>query len=187
MADAPNIVIAYCTGAGHTRRLAEHIAEGAQARLIDVERIGDEDWAAMDAAQAIVFGAPTYMGSAAAAFKTFMDESSDRWSDQTWADKIAAGFTVATYPSGDKLTTLQQLAVFAAQHGMIWVGLDAMGEKGGAAETGVNRDGFALGLGATSSTDKSLLIDGGDAETARLFGARIAAAARRWRSATDRM
>ena len=69
----------------------------------------------------------------------------------------------------------------------LWVGLDAMGEKGGAAETGVNRDGFALGLGATSSTDKSLLIDGGDAETARLFGARIAAAARRWRSATDRM
>ena len=181
MAEAPRIVIAYSRGAGHTRRLAEHIAEGAGALLVDVERIGDDDWAVLDAAEAIFFGAPTYMGSAAAAFKAFMDESSDRWSDQAWADKIAAGFTVATYPSGDKLTTLQQLSVFAAQHGMIWVGLDAMGEKGAAAETGINRDGFALGLGATSSTDKIRLIDGGDAETARRFGARVAAAAVRWR------
>lgn len=175
------VVIVYCTGAGHTRRLAEHVAEGAGgAPLIDVEAMTDADWAALDRADAIIFGAPTYMGSAAAPFKAFMDESSDRWSDQAWADKIAGGFTVATYPAGDKMVVHQQMVVFAAQHGMIWVGQTEMGEKGAPPGEGLNAEGANLGLGATSSADKSRLIDPGDAETARRYGARIAKAAARW-------
>ena len=179
------IAIAYWTGYGHTRRLAEHVAEGvtrsgAQAHLIDVATLGEGQWQVLDQAAAIIFGAPTYMGSTAAGFKAFMDETSDRWGDQVWADKIAAGFSVATYPSGDKLITLTQLAVFAAQHGMIWVGLDAIGERGNPEDGALNPDGYCLGLGARSSRDKSLLIDPGDAETARLFGARVAMAAQRW-------
>lgn len=180
------IAIAYCTGAGHTRRLAEHLAEGvgAPARLIDVEAMGADDWRALAEADAILFGAPTYMGSAAAGFKTFMDETGgDLWTEQRWADKIAGGFTVATYPSGDKLIVLQQLAIFAAQHGMIWVGLTDMGDKGAPVGEGINADGFNLGLGATSSADKTRLIDPGDAKTARRYGARVLAAARRWRGA----
>ena len=41
-------------------------------------------------------------------------------------------------------------------------------------------DGSWLGLMATSSTDKSILIPPGDAETARAFGQRIATAVARW-------
>ena len=176
------IAIAYWTGSGHTRRLAEHVAAGSgdAARLIDVANMRRTEWDLLDRAAAIVFGAPTYMGSTSAGVKAFMDESSDRWVNQVWADKIAGGFTVATYPSGDKMVTLTQLAVFAAQHGMIWVGLDQIGEKVDPAQGGMNSDGYCLGLGARSSRDKSLLIDPGDAATAHDFGARIAAAARRW-------
>lgn len=177
------IAIVYCSGAGHTARLAELIAEGANAEgmdtvLVDAAAIDADDWARLDASEAIVFGAPTYMGSASATFKTFMDETSDRWSDQVWADKLAAGFTVATYASGDKLVTLQQLATLAAQHGMLWIGQKEIGPRGSDPE-GVNWQGSWLGLMAVSSR-KGDLVTPGDSKTAHLFGRRIAAATRRW-------
>lgn len=181
-----NVAIPYATGRGHTRRLAEVIADalgegGCDARLIDVEAMGKTDWQALDEADAIVLGAPTYMGSAAAGFKTFMDATGEIWADQGWSDKLAAGFTVVTFPGGDKLNTLMQLSVFAAQHGMIWVGQDQIGAPVNADQSGINASGVWLGLGATSSRDKALMVEAGDLETARRFGLRIARCVRRWR------
>jgi len=39
--------------------------------------------------------------------------------EQRWKDKVAAGFTNSASQSGDKLSTLFQLNVFAMQMGMI--------------------------------------------------------------------
>lgn len=177
------VAITYWSGSGHTRRLAEHVAAGvtdANPVLVNVATMDDAEWQVLDRAAAIVFGAPTYMGSVASGFKAFMDESSDRWAERQWVDKIAAGFTVATYPSGDKLATLTQLVVFAAQHGMIWVGQTEIGAPVVPERPGIDADGSSLGLMARSSRDKSVLIDAGDANTAQLFGRRIASAVRRW-------
>ncbi len=177
----PAIAIVYYTGHGHTRRLAEAVAEGAApARMIDVETMSDADWAALDAADAVVFGTPTYMGSSAAVFDGFLEEAASRWEDQLWADKIAGGFTVGTYPAGDKLSTLIRLAVYAAQMGMIWVGPTEIGPPVNPDNPGLNGDGSNLGMTATSSRDKEQLIDIGDLETARRFGVRIRAACKRW-------
>ena len=179
----PRIAIPYFTGHGHTRKLAQAIAEGAvTARLIDIEDISDADWVELDAADAIIFGTPTYMGSAAAAFEAFLEEASSRWDSQLWADKIAGGFTTGTYPGGDKLSTLIRLAVYASQMGMIWVGPTAIGPPVKPENTGLNADGSNLGLTATSSRDKTQLVTTGDLDTARLFGARIAAVTRRLRA-----
>lgn len=181
--DPPRIVIPFYTGSGHTRRLAEAVAEGAGgARLVDIETMTEEDWAALDAAEAIVFGAPTYMGSSAARYDAFLEEASDRWPDQLWGDRIAAGFTVATYPSGDKLSTLVRLAIYAAQMGMIWVGQAEIGAPVDPEKPGINRAGSWLGLTATSSRDKTQLVEAEDIETARRFGARLRAATLRWRA-----
>ncbi|CUH66176.1 NAD(P)H dehydrogenase (quinone) [Thalassovita gelatinovora] len=179
------LVISYFSGNRHTARLAETIAaaaveSGCDTRLVDVAAMTEADWLALDTADAILFGTPTYMGSAAAEFKSFMDQTSDRWTDQVWADKLAAGFTVATFPGGDKLATLIQLTVFAAQHGMIWVGQDQIGAPVDAANPGINASGAWLGLTATSSRDKTLMVQSGDLETARRFGGRIARAVHRW-------
>jgi NAD(P)H dehydrogenase (quinone) len=181
----PNIAIAYASGRGHTRKLAEEIAttlgaEGCAARLIDVEVMFKKDWDALMEADAILFGAPTYMGSAAAAFKHFMDETGDIWVRQAWVDKLAGGFTVATFPGGDKLSTLMQLTVFAAQHGMVWVGQDQIGAPANKVNEGINQSGAWLGLAATSVRDKIQLVSEGDLETARRFAARMARAAKRW-------
>ena len=180
MTQAP-IILAYFSGRGHTARLADHIAEGAgHARAVNVETLSETDWAALDAAPAIVFGTPTYMGSSAARFNAFLEEASSRWVDLRWRDKLAGGFTVATNASGDKLSALIRLSVYAAQMGMIWVGQAELGEAVDRDSPGINRDGSWLGLAARSSRDKTLLIDAHDAETARRFGARLRMAADRW-------
>ena len=179
------ICIVYFSGSGHTACLARVIGDGiadrnAVARLIDVSKIEPADWAALDAAPGIVFGAPTYMGSTAAQFDVFLEEASSRWLDMVWQDKIAAGFTVASHPSGDKWGALVRMSVYAAQMGMIWVGQAETGAPVHPDRPGVNRDGSWLGLMATSSRDKSELIETCDRGTARQFGVRIAGAVERW-------
>ncbi|MEJ6391465.1 flavodoxin family protein [Gymnodinialimonas ulvae] len=174
------ICVLYYSDTGHTRALAEAVVDGigadgiGAARLVDVARIGAEDWAALDAAPAIVFGAPTYMGSTAARFDLILEEAANRWDTGRWANKIAAGFTVAVHPSGDKMNALVRLAVFAAQMGMIWVGQSEIGAPVKPGRAGINRDGSWLGLMATEP------VSDGDLETARVFGARVAGASARW-------
>ena len=78
-------------------------------------------WADTEA-DAIVFGAPTYVAGVSAAFKAFQEASSRLVMTQGFGGKIRwAGFTNSGSRSGDKLATLIQLALFAAQHGMHWV------------------------------------------------------------------
>ncbi|MCA8318582.1 flavodoxin family protein [Burkholderia cepacia] len=181
------IAVVFHSGYGHTSVIAEAVArgvrqvDGASVKLIPVDAI-DAHWAYLEHdAKAIVFGAPTYMGSASAQFKGFMDASSKYWGK--WRDKLAAGFTVSASQSGDKLSTLLQLAVFAAQHQMLWISLGLM--PGNNNSTGsvndLNRLGSFLGMMAQANAD-----EGGDAiltsdrMTAEVLGERVAAAAKRW-------
>lgn len=176
------ICIPYFSGFGHTKRVASAIASGIgpAARLIDVDTITADDWAALDAADAIIMGAPTYMGSAAARFSLFLEATDTRWEHGRWNDKLAAGFTTAIHPSGDKLASLQRLASFAAQMGMIWVGPNDIGAPVKPDRPGLNRDGSWLGLMVTEQLgqDEDLLPE--DLETARRFGARLLRVTQRW-------
>ncbi|MFK7824160.1 MAG: flavodoxin family protein [Oligoflexales bacterium] len=172
-----DIAVLYSTGSGHTELVAKHLAKGieeiARVQIIDVRQDFDiEDLHKMDG---LVFGSPTYMGSADSHFKGFMDATSKFWTEQPWKDKVAAGFTVGGCPSGDKLMTLVQLAVFAAQHGMIWVGQSELGDKFSDSKDRRNCDGFWMGLGASSISDKNQKLRVEDLLTAELFGKRIAA------------
>jgi multimeric flavodoxin WrbA len=102
---------------------------------------------ALHQCDAIIFASPTYMGNVAAQFKAFADATSDFWSDQRWAGKIAAGITSGTGLNGDQTSTLQYFSTLASQHGMIWVGLDAPYND---LDKGVNRLGCQLGVTACS-------------------------------------
>ncbi|MCK0142060.1 flavodoxin family protein [Aliiroseovarius sp. F20344] len=177
-----SICIPYFSGFGHTKRIAETIAKaiGNEARLLNVETLTDADWRALDQADAIIFGAPTYMGSAASRFSLFLEEVDTRWEYGSWKDKFAAGFTTAIHPSGDKLAALQRLSIFAAQMGMIWVGPTDIGAPVKPDRLGLNRDGSWLGLMVTEQlgADDDLLPE--DLETARRFGLRVLHATQRW-------
>ena len=142
-------------------------------------------WEELGAADVIVFGCPTYLGSGSAALKAFMEDTiRPQFLEQRWKDKLAAGFTNSAGMSGDKLLALQQRAGFAAQHGMIWVSL---GESPGwETSTGTADDqsrlASFLGLMGQSNVDQGpdLAPPASDRETAERFGRRIGKAARRW-------
>ncbi len=126
-----SVVVLFHSGYGKTESLARAVARGAgsvagvRVDLLSVAEVDEGSWAALDAADAIIFGSPTYFGSISAGMKLFLEGTVDRWIDgPRWKDKLAAGFTNSKTMSGDKLNTLFDLAAFAAQHGMIWVGLD---------------------------------------------------------------
>jgi multimeric flavodoxin WrbA len=190
-----NVAIVYHSGFGHTAVVAEHVARGAAAvpgvtaRLYKADELSSPDaapWAELATADAIIFGSPTYMGSASAPMKQFMDTSSKVWLTRGWQDKIAAGFTNSASQSGDKLATLEQFSVFAAQHGMIWTGTGML--PGNNVSTGSvednNRLGSFLGLMTQSNADQGpdVAPPQGDRRTAEKFGQRVAEVAVQWKS-----
>ncbi|MGD0184314.1 MAG: flavodoxin family protein [Roseiarcus sp.] len=179
------IAIVYHSGYGHTARQAQAVregveqAEGAEALLLSVEE-AQTRWSDLASADAIIFGAPTYMASASAQFKAFQDATSHAVMAKgfAWKDKIAAGFTNSGSRSGDKLATLIQIALFAAQHGMHWINLDLPPANNSTtgSEAELNRLGFFLGAGAQSNTDEGPDVAPPEADlaTARHLGRRVA-------------
>lgn len=184
-----HIAIIYHSGYGHTKKVAELVKEGTNidgvtSRIFTVEEAKNQ-LDTLDDMDAIIFGAPTYMGSASAEMKAFMDATSSKWQDHKWRDKMAAGFTNSGSLSGDKLSTLIQISIFAAQHQMIWVsaGLPVAGtqEGHGATAKQVNRLGSFLGLMTQSDhADLENTPAPGDKESAVLFGKRVAQAVQQW-------
>jgi multimeric flavodoxin WrbA len=183
-----HIAVVYHSGYGHTAKLAESVragaagVAGAEVSLIKVEEM-DDHWETLAKADAIIFGAPTYMGSVSAPFKAFMDASSKIWAQRGWKDKIAAGFTNSGSQSGDKLASLLQMFVFAMQHGMIWVGLDLMGGNNSSkgSPNDLNRIGSFSGAMAQSNVDQGpdVVPPESDRKTAEHLGQRVAMVAAR--------
>lgn len=165
-------VVVYHSGYGHTQRLAQFVAQGAKATIIEINAegsISEENWTTLDAADAIIFGAPTYMGMASWQFKKFADETSKRWYTSAWKNKVAGGFTISANLSGDKLSTIQYFITLAMQNGMIWVGQSEM------SDSNINRLGSNSGLmSQVGSTSPASDIPQGDLDTALKYGERVA-------------
>jgi NAD(P)H dehydrogenase (quinone) len=184
------IIIVYHSGYGHTKKLAEAVLAGtldggADAKLIAVGELDDARWAELDTADAIIFGAPTYMGGPSADFKKFADASSKPWFAQKWKDKVAAGFTNSATMNGDKFLTIQYFVTLAMQHSMIWAGTGIMPSNTKAAtRNDLNYVGGFTGLLSQSPADATPEEAPlpGDLETAKVFGARIAAVTARWKA-----
>jgi multimeric flavodoxin WrbA len=197
------VSIVYYTTTGHTGAVAEAVARGAagvdgvEVRLLRIlpehvvnGRYQNEALMKMlDESDAIIFGAPTYMGSISAIFKAFMEATFPLWFEQRWKDKIASGFTNSASQSGDKLSSLIQLVVLAAQLSMIWVSVgDPPGNNwSGGSVNDVNRLGSWLGVMSQSNGDQGpeLAPSEGDRKTAERHGRRVARVARRWKEAGE--
>ena len=178
-------VVVYHSGYGHTKRLAEAVAEGSTAQLFAIDSEGnlpEDAWAALSTADAIVFGSPTYMGSPSWQFKRFADASSKAWFEMKWKDKLFGGFTNSASLNGDKLNTLQYFALLAAQHGGLWVGLAMKPANVKASRRDdLNRMGSYLAPMAQCAADAAPSeMSSGDIETARLYGVRVAEIAERF-------
>lgn len=174
------IVVVYFSGYGHTQKIAEAVASGAQARLLRIDQEGNlpaNGWDQLAAADAIVFDSPTYIGKVSWQFKKFIDESSKVWAAMGWKDKLAAGFTNSAGMNGDKASTLGVLFTMSQQHGMLWVGTGMMpSNTKNSKRDDVNYVASFAGLAATTPADASAdEVVRGDIETARVFGQRVSA------------
>ncbi|WP_369146754.1 flavodoxin family protein [Streptomyces sp. R44] len=182
----PVVSIAYHSGYGHTTVIAEAVRAGAAdagatVHLIKVDEITDAEWELLDASDAIVFGSPTYMGTASGAFHQFAEATSKRWFTDAWLDKLAAGFTNSGSKSGDKGHTLQYFQTLAGQHGMNWInlGLKPGWNTSEASENDLNRLGFFSGAGAQTHNDLGPEgVHKADIATAEHLGRRVALTAR---------
>ena len=175
MSVTKSIAIVYHSPYGHTAKVANCIALGATQVGVTVHEMDIEhiDWDVLDQADAIVMGCPTYMGNLTSGLKIFMEQSSKRWLARSWQGKLAAGFTNGGGLSGDKLAVLQQINLFAMQHGMLWSGLPLM--PTGRNVSDLNRMSSFLGL-MTQSDNAPVEVTPptGDLETAIWFGEYIA-------------
>jgi NAD(P)H dehydrogenase (quinone) len=186
------VAVVYHSGYGHTKKQAEAVQAGAiagdaQVNLIAIDaegNVSEAEWENLHAADAIVFGSPTYMGTVSWQFKKFADATSKPWSSLKWKDKIAGAFTNSATMNGDKHSTLQYLFTLGMQHGMVWVGTGMLPSNAKSAQRNdINFLGSSSGAMAQSPSDSSP-EEGplpGDLETSRLFGKRIAETARRLR------
>ena len=175
----PKIAVVYHSGYGHTQRMAQAVADGAGAELLVIDADGnlpESAWEALNAADAIIMGSPTYMGSVSWQFKKFADASSKPWYTQTWKDKLFAGFTNSASLNGDKGSTLTYLFTLAMQHGGLWVSQGMMPSSSKAAQRNdPNFLGSYSGAMAQSPSDAGAgEMSPGDLDTARSLGRRVA-------------
>lgn len=178
------ISVVFHSGYGHTQRMAQAVADGAGAQLVAIDAEGNlpaGGWEQLKAADAIIFGSPTYMGSVSWQFKKFADASSKPWYAQEWKDKVAAGFTNSAGMNGDKQGTLTTLFTLAMQHGMIWVsqGLMPANTKAGRRDDVNYLVSYSGAIAQSPSDGGAADMSAGDLETARLFGQRVATVAAR--------
>jgi NAD(P)H dehydrogenase (quinone) len=182
----PSIAIVFFSGYGHTLKQAEAVREGAtsvaSAKVgfyqIDPEgNLPETTFEALAAADAIIYGSPTYMGGPAWQFKKFADATSKHWFTQAWKNKIAGGFTNSASVNGDKFSTIAYFFTLSQQHGQIWIGTGLLPSNTKAhGPDDVNWTAGSAGALAVSPADASPdeAPRKGDLETARLLGKRIA-------------
>lgn len=176
------VVVVFHSGYGHTQRMAQSVAAGANAELLAIDADGhlpEGGWETLAAADAIIFGSPTYMGNVSWQFKRFADATSKPWYTQAWKDKIFGGFTASANMNGDKASTLNYMMTLAMQHGGLWAGTGQMYNNTKASNR-ADLNYLASNGGPMAQTPGDAGADemnSGDLETARLYGARIAALA----------
>ena len=183
------VAIVYHSGFGHTKLQAEAVESGAaDVEGVEVELLTTEEAIErideLDDADAIIFGAPTYMGSMSAEMKKFQEAAAPKWFAQVWRNKIAGAFTNSSSFSGDKLNTLEGLLIAAMQHGMIYVGLgmlpaanepESMKSVTGPGPEVHNRVGSFVGpMAASFQVNPPGAPAPGDLETAEAYGRRVA-------------
>ena len=177
----PILSIVYHSQHGHTAQIAQTLEAAINSTsrcvvyLISVEE-ALQKWPILHASDGIIFGCPTHFGNVSASFKSFMDATGAFWYKQLWKDKLAAAFTVSSSTCGDKLNTLQSIALFAAQHSMHWISLGVLPRYMNDEQTdGQNRLGTYLGLMMQSDNSQKSVhpFHPGDLLTLELFANRL--------------
>lgn len=123
-------MIVYFSKTGHTKKMAETIAEGLRAENVEVQinEVGRASVNDLASADAIILGSPTYYGTMAAEMKAFLD-ASVKYHGKL-AGKIGGAFTSSGILGGGNETAVLSILQALLIHGMIVQGNAKMGHYG---------------------------------------------------------
>ncbi len=114
------MLVAYYSRSGHTRGMAEAVAEGARTAggvevdCKDITSLSAQELLGYDA---IVLGSPTYYGSMAAEVKKLLDESVAFHGQLT--GKVGGAFSSSANIGGGNETTIMDILKAMLVHGMV--------------------------------------------------------------------
>ena len=140
------VLVAYYTLTGNTERVAEGVAKGARrvpGAVVTVKRVEKVTREDLEAADAIVLGAPTYFANIPGAMKVVIDNWNWKWKVD-FTDKVGGAFATAGGQVGGKEHVVVSLLLFMIHNRMVVAGPlyqdqegeDIWAESGAAAMTG---------------------------------------------------
>ncbi len=167
--DTVRVLVLYHSDTGHTRALAEAVAEGARSVpgahvvLKPVQEAGNAD---LETCDALLIGTPTFWGSVATPVKEFIDGQRP-----FMGDKVGGAFATGGSDGGGK-----ELAVLAVLTAMLNNGMIVAGPH--YEDEGFRFGGF--GVAATTGKDDPG-VDEAELERGRVLGERVTRVAMRYR------
>ena len=140
------VLVLYYSTYGHIETMARAVAEGAaevdgvEAAVKRVPELMPEDVAKKAGAKldqeapiasvaelgdydAIIFGAPTRFGVAAAQMRNFLDQTGGLWAKNALVGKVGSVFTSTATQHGGQESTILSFHTTLLHHGMVIVGL----------------------------------------------------------------
>ncbi|MDT7043503.1 flavodoxin family protein [Candidatus Nitronereus thalassa] len=156
------VLVAYHSMTGHTEKMAQAVADGAQSvpgTRVRVERVENVTAEVLFSADGLVVGSPVYWSNMAGEVKTFFDNWQFKfgvWPEFKMRNKVGAAFATGGQVSSGKEVTM--LTILAAMLGNQMI---------------VVSDGGAFGASATTE-GKSPGIDQDELADARALGKRVA-------------
>ena len=87
------------------------------------KRVGEADWAALAAADGIIFGTPTRYGNMAGQMQAFLDSTGGLWAQGALVGKVGGAFVSTATQHGGQETTIRAVHTALLHHGFILVGL----------------------------------------------------------------
>jgi NAD(P)H dehydrogenase (quinone) len=114
-----NILVCYFSKSGNTKSMAELIAQGAKSEGADVDLKDVEEVVADDLLEydGIIFGSPTYYGTACAQIKELIDESVKHHG--ALEGKVGGAFSSSANLAGGNETTILHILQMLMVHGMV--------------------------------------------------------------------
>jgi NAD(P)H dehydrogenase (quinone) len=167
--DTVRVLVVYHSLTGHTRALAEAVAEGARSvdgASVSLKSVDEVENVDLEWCDALLIGSPTYWGSIATPVKEFIDGGRP-----FMGDRVGGAFATGGSDGGGK-----ELAVLAILTAMLNNGMIVAGPH-------YEEDGFkfgGFGVGATTGKD-SPGVDEAEMARGRVLGERVATVAKRYR------